>query len=320
MKAFLVLFLLGITSVASAQSESKVWTHPKSLKRWVRVSEQMRSFNEAIDDCRLLSTLSSAEPWRLPTRQELDEIRLVASTTPFAKAFEELIWPVERIKDIKVVYYGPTGDFLELSAEESIAAAALCVVGVDESEPLQMKFIPVAGQAHAIQETEVTRGQWKSVMGYYPETMHRLCTMAKDATDQHPASCVSAYDAERFANEMTRKNDGYTYRLPTEQEWEMAAGNIGGSVYGWCLGNAGTGPHPVKKLKPMNGLYDMVGNLSEWTSSNFGGGSGSTRIARGGQWNVDSRFCSTSIRVNFTADGRGEVNGFRLVRQSNALR
>ena len=173
-----------------------------------------------------------------------------------------------------------------------------------------MNFISVPGQSFAMQETEVTRGQWKALMGYYPEANDPSCPPTVP-TDDHPVSCVSATDAERFADEMTRKNDGHTYRLPSEQEWATAAGNIKGPVYGWCNVNS---THPVKKLKAQNGLYDMVGNVWEWTSSNWDTSS-SYRVIRGGSWYNDPENCRASLRDIRGPDYRLYNVGFRLLRQ-----
>ncbi len=171
-----------------------------------------------------------------------------------------------------------------------------------------MNFIPIQGQSFAIQETEVTRGQWKALMNYYPEAKVTSCT-PKVLVDDQPVSCVSSTDAELFADEMNRKNDGHTYRLPTEQEWATAAGDIGGPVYGWCNSSIS---HPVKKLKAQNGLYDMAGNVWEWTSSYWDGKEGRSLVTRGGGWNDYE--CHTAIRIDNDLGDRYTNLGFRLLR------
>jgi formylglycine-generating enzyme required for sulfatase activity len=173
-----------------------------------------------------------------------------------------------------------------------------------------MNFISFPGQSFAMQETEVTRGQWKALMGDYPEAIDASCK-PKVPSDDHPVVCVSARDAERFADEMTRKNDGYTFRLPSEQEWATAAGNIEGPVYGWCNGDS---IHPVKKLMAQNGLYDMVGNVWEWTSSNWDSSS-SFRVMRGGSWGSIPKYCRVSTRSYWRPDKRIISVGFRLLMQ-----
>jgi len=78
-------------------------------------------------------------------------------------------------------------------------------------------------------------------------------------------------------------------RLPTGKEWEYAArGGTTSPRYGpleavaWYIGNSGGTTHPVG-LKPPNayGLYDMLGNVWEWTADNYDA-TGKYKVLRGG--------------------------------------
>jgi serine/threonine protein kinase len=77
-------------------------------------------------------------------------------------------------------------------------------------------------------------------------------------------------------------------RLPTEAEWEFAArANSTEARYGpineiaWYAGNSRGTLHAVKTRRPNKfGLYDMLGNVWEWTSETDGG----YHIQRGGSW------------------------------------
>lgn len=57
--------------------------------------------------------------------------------------------------------------------------------------------------------------------------------------------------------------------LPTEDQWALAcAGQQTGDATAWSAANSETQTHPVAKKQPSKtGAYDMLGNLSEWTST-----------------------------------------------------
>ena len=93
----------------------------------------------------------------------------------------------------------------------------------------------------------------------------------------YPAGSMTHFSALMFCKWLSLKT-GEFYRLPTEAEWEYAcrAGSetayyFGNEVeeldkYGWSYENAQYAYHPVGKLEPNAfGLYDMSGNVAEWT-------------------------------------------------------
>lgn len=118
--------------------------------------------------------------------------------------------------------------------------------------------------------TEVTQGQWYAVMGNNPAYF-------QNGNPDMPVEQVSWYDAQAFIKKLNQKEHTNAYRLPTEEEWEYAA--RAGSSGKWCFGNSeselsqyawydGSTTHPVATKKPNKwGLYDMYGNVWEWTNS-----------------------------------------------------
>ena len=125
-------------------------------------------------------------------------------------------------------------------------------------------------------------------------------------------------------------------RLPTEAEWEYAA-RAGSShpYYGviseiaWYAGNSGDAPHAVGKKQPNDfGLYDMLGNVSEWVLDRYfdryspdskatGPGvqqpfpSNALAVARGGFWQSDASGLRVSHRLAQEKDGSDVPIGFR---------
>jgi formylglycine-generating enzyme required for sulfatase activity len=98
-------------------------------------------------------------------------------------------------------------------------------------------------------------------------------------TNHFPVTCVSWDDANAFCQWLSDK-EKQTYRLPTEAEWEYAcrAGADAGpalspaslSAFAWYAANSDGKYHEVGTKKPNAwGLYDMLGNVMEWTLDRY---------------------------------------------------
>ncbi|OUL57484.1 SUMF1/EgtB/PvdO family nonheme iron enzyme [Pseudoalteromonas ulvae] len=147
-----------------------------------------------------------------------------------------------------------------------------------------------------------------------------------EQSDDFPVVCLTYNDAKAFADWLTTKT-GQQYRLPTEVEWEYAAragsssdyawGNdIGSNLAncGWC-GSAWSNQSaaPVGSFQPNEyGLYDMVGNVWEWTQKTA---AQSDVAVRGGAWNFAPSLARSSTRLILSTDFRANYIGFRLVRE-----
>jgi formylglycine-generating enzyme required for sulfatase activity len=188
---------------------------------------------------------------------------------------------------------------------------------------------------------EVTQAQWQAVMGSNPSNFKNC--------DNCPVERVSWNDAQEFIKKLNALNDGFTYRLPSEAEWEYAcrAGTTTAFSFGDSLsstqanfngnypyGNAPKGEYkgkttPVGNYQPNAfGLYDMHGNVWEWCQDWYdenyyknspstdpkGPSAGSFRVLRGGGWYDFARLCRPAIRDRGTPDDRYYFLGFRLIR------
>jgi len=178
-----------------------------------------------------------------------------------------------------------------------------------------------------MQKTEVTQLQWMLVMDdWYSDGI----------IANRPVETVSYYDIKTFITKLNALDPGskYEYRLPTEAEWEYAAGSDKDNVgdYAWGVFNAGERTHDVAlKLANEFGLYDMRGNVWEWvTDAAYNknaysgldkyinpivvGDENSNHVLRGGSWRHFSEVCQAAARDDQRPDYRSIDIGFRLVR------
>lgn len=129
-----------------------------------------------------------------------------------------------------------------------------------------------------IAETEVTNSQYSE---FIKETNYRAPLGWKNInfpndTAEFPVTNISYNDAEAFCEWLAKKS-GMIVRLPTEAEWELAAGGTEKTKYPWgndwdekkAASEETKGKISAVKSFPLNrspfGAYDMAGNVWEWT-------------------------------------------------------
>ena len=166
---------------------------------------------------------------------------------------------------------------------------------------------------------QVTEAQYAEVMGENP---------SRFLGPNLPVQCVSWGDAEEFCRRLSER-DGVRYRLPTDEEWEYAC-RAGSTTRFWWGDEARDdtawwGPHmggrPSRvglKLANRLGLFDMAGNVREWTRCRPDPDSqGSMRrgyCLRGGPYHEGDWSLASHVRIDYP-DRYEECNqcGFRVV-------
>jgi formylglycine-generating enzyme len=178
-----------------------------------------------------------------------------------------------------------------------------------------------------------------------------------DQKGNHPVVQVSWTDAMEFCDWLSKKS-GKTVGLPTEAQWEYACRAGTKTAYpwgdnpddgkGWANGadeslkkklpNAPAErkffswddgfvfTSPVGSFKPNAfGLYDMIGNASQWCQDGFGeydrgaatdptgAAAGGRRMLRGGSWSFNPANCRSASRPWGYLGHRSDYIGFRVV-------
>ena len=200
-----------------------------------------------------------------------------------------------------------------------------------------------------IGETEVTQELWTAVMGENPSYFQ--------LGGNYPVERVSWFDVQVFLKKLNHLCLG-NFELPTEAQWEYAArggqksrdcryagsdvpdsvawfgageppaeGAFSDTIFvGSYLNSKCAHTYPVAQKQPNElGLYDMSGNVAEWTSTFYapytdrkvknpkGPTDGDARVFRGGCWCLGDFNCRVSCRQRALGGFRYVNLGFRLV-------
>ncbi|MFH1944020.1 MAG: SUMF1/EgtB/PvdO family nonheme iron enzyme [Acidobacteriota bacterium] len=193
--------------------------------------------------------------------------------------------------------------------------------GKDQEKPVHI----VALDGYWMGRTEVTQGQWREFMPSNPSYF-------REGID-YPVESVSWNDVQEFIRRMNYRT-GLKFRLPTEAEWEYAcrAGlteerNGMLNDIAWFRENSDGRMHPVKQMRPNAwGLYDMLGNVSEWCEDWYGSYTpesvknpkgptvGTARVVRDGSWADSAVNVYNAGRDGVPPNIGGNCVGFRLAR------
>ncbi len=139
---------------------------------------------------------------------------------------------------------------------------------------------------------------------------------------RHPVVLVDHRDAERYCSWWGGRHGGVG-ELPSEAQWNRAAGGDDGTAFPWGDEHdptrANTWETGVGDTTPVGaapraasafGVHDMAGNVFEWTRTSAGEG---TSILKGGSWSTSLAAARTAVRKPARDDIRHITIGFRCV-------
>nr|WP_255604348.1 SUMF1/EgtB/PvdO family nonheme iron enzyme [Oscillochloris sp. ZM17-4] len=220
-----------------------------------------------------------------------------------------------------------------------------------EGYNLDAPWWDVAGRAWLARDDQATKGleSWqqrttKQQPSYWDNPRFGI------ARPNYPVVGVSWYEAAAFCRWLTdhHLNDGYTYRLPSEAEWEYAARGSARRTYPWgdpepdneranfdgqYNGTSAVGCFPAGATLG-TGLLDMAGNVWEWTRSAYqsypydpsdGREDGAEPAQkhftiRGGAWNNRPINLRAAFRDYYTPGLLNRNVGFRLARHLKTVK
>lgn len=225
-------------------------------------------------------------------------------------------------------------------------------MGSPEGEPCREPDEPNTlvknlGHALRVDAHEVTRDGFRAAMGYDPSffvgdcptcpvesvTMHEAmayCAARAQAHGRRPCYRCEGTGAETRCRPAVDNTTSCDDRLPTPNEWLRVVQATGAAVtveqcmsreprldpVAWYKVNGGGRPHPVGNLVGNGGVYDLWGNVYEWTTP-FAVPEAWGRV-QGGSWYHNAHHARRSHALEVPTTQRLSYVGFRCVRSEGA--
>lgn len=240
---------------------------------------------------------------------------------------------------LKDMVFIPGGEFImgvDIPKEERERRVEEITIDIDET-PAHKVYV----DGFYMDKYEVTNAQYKKFLKATGRKSQLIDPVDKDATynwngnnypeeqGDNPVVLVDFEDAKAYCEWRDK-------RLPTEEEWEKGCRGTGGrkwsfgneEVFGYAntremnlkwSGPVGSFPKDISSFK----VFDMTGNVMEWTESRYmpypgtemkAGFGGLDKVIRGGGWLVDIQSSRCSNRNIASSTKRHRMLGFRCAK------
>ena len=204
--------------------------------------------------------------------------------------------------------FNPTDTVLTVNGVDvkmvGIRSGKVCCEGIRDT--IHLKDFYVA-------ETEVTQKLWVAIMGNNP-SVNQKC-------DSLPVENIDLVECLEFIHKLDSIS-GFDFYVPSLPQWLYAAylgkceshllDSCGTALddFAWWKNNSIDSTHPVKQKVPNSlGIYDMIGNVKEWTIS----GSDPLFYVAGGSYDSDREHCRIDPKEIYHAHIKDSSTGLRLV-------
>jgi formylglycine-generating enzyme required for sulfatase activity len=245
--------------------------------------------------------------------------------------------PVMRIVPKGSFLLGATGDDPDCASYETpqkrIDIPASFAVGV--FPVLISEYFKVVGSLPSAPATPAPARSWFDRFRASPRPTAPVASPSMP-TAAIPVTNISYDEAEAFSTRLSSTSQ-QNYRIPSEAEWEFAcrAGSTARyscgdtiepakAAFALASGPVAAGAYPPNRF----GLYDMHGNVREWTADLWHDsfdltpqdgrpaldGHSSMRVVRGGCWRDNPGMLRSAARMRATGTIRSDVIGFRVAR------